>query len=267
MPPDSLETIIRVLFLLTLGGIVALLVMCHLIPARLARWNSIPWAFQLPRAQDTDLHCTLYALYHGTRWGRVSHYLFALDVLAWFALAWSVHPLLVAALLAGLAVLAVRIGDRTLALTLGAFWAVCAALAPLLLGALDGQTMWLELAVVLQGVLRVIGHVNEPIPPLLGDGADAFRSLRQSGLGAQVPLVLAAGYVSEVTAGLPWGLIRVQAAWLVDHGRRQARHWDHALSNARRIRAGGFAAYGPTAAMLAERDDHDAGRRPSGGTS
>lgn len=250
--PDPLVFLVHALFVFTLGGVLLLLLVCHVAPARLARWNSIPWAFQLQRAEDTELHCTLYALYHGTRWGRISHYLFALDVLAWFALLWSAHPALVGLLLVGLAALTLRLRDRALALVLALLWAACAALAPFVLAALGGQTVWLELAVITQGVLRVAGHFGEPIPPLLGDGADGFRSLGQARLGLHVPMVLAAGYVSEVTAGLPWGLIRVQAAWLVDLRRRGTPLWNTARSHARRIRDGGFAAHAPTAAMLEE---------------
>lgn len=264
--PETFASIVHVLFVLTLIGVGSLLALSHLAPGRLARWNSVPWAFQLRRAPDTELHCTLYALYHGTRWGQVSHWLFALDVLAWFALLWSVHPALVAVLLAALALLATRLADRALALALGLFWIACAALAPLVLAAIDHQIWWLELAVIAQGLLRVAGHFGEPIPPLLGDGADAFRKLGEARIGLHIPLVLVAGYVSEVTAGLPWGLIRVQGAWLVDRARREGRHWEPARAHAARMRAGGFAAFPPTAAMLAERPGPHARSRISGST-
>lgn len=52
------------------------------------------------------------------------------------------------------------------------------------------------------------------MPPLVGAAVDRFRALVEARLGSRVLPIACVGYLSEFAAGLPWGLIRVHAAWL-----------------------------------------------------
>lgn len=252
-PPSLLQGVLPGLFLATLVCSLLLLIVCHAAPGPLSRWNSVPWAFQLQRAADTELHCTLYAVYHSTLLGKSSHWFFLLDVVAWFALLQGVHPALLYVMLAALMFLASRVRDRVTAFALVLTWAGCAALSVWAAAALGGHAApWAMALLVGNGVLRFLGHVREPVPPMVGEAVDRFRPLREAHLGARVVLIAWIGYLSEFTAGLPWGLVRVHVAWLVDRVRHRGRPgaWGAAVTLGQEIRAGGFKVHPTLAALI-----------------
>lgn len=235
-------------------GALVLLLACHVAADRLYAWNSVPWAFQLRRAADVKLHCALYAAFHSTRLGRRSHHLIVLDVAAWFVVLWGLHPGLLALMLAGLLVLARRIEDRRLALALVLLWGGCAASAIWCVATLGGSALrGAQVLLLANAVLRFVGHLGEPVPPLVGATVDRFRALAETRLGSRVLPIACVGYLSEFAAGLPWGLIRVHAAWLVARLSRRGADpsWAEAVTMGARIRAGGLQAYPPIAAMVA----------------
>lgn len=241
---------LHVVFLGTalLAGLTILL--SHLRPGFVLRWNSMPWAFQQRRLLDLPFHRVVYATYHTTWAGRATHWLASLDAAAWFLLLAAVHPLL---LLACLLLLGWRSERVAAPRALGLCWL-----------ALSGAGLWLlraggawavtaaEAELLGSALLRFAGHGWEPLPPMIAERSDRFLPLREAHLGARVLALLPVGFLSEFTAGLPWHLFPVQVAWLVDLWRHRGRApgWARAAARARAIHARGFCAWPPMAAHL-----------------
>jgi hypothetical protein len=253
---DRLPFDVSRIFLPTLACMLLLLVICHVAPERLIRWNSVPWAFQIRRAPDMALHGPLYAAYHGTRFARWSHWFFLLDVPAWFVLLFCAHPALLVLQLVGLSILASRIQDRLTSALLVALWGGFAALTPWIaahLGVSAGP--WAEWVLLVNALLRLAGHTTDLIPPLVGEPIDRFRPFKEARFGARLLLVPWIGYLSELAAGLPWGLIRVHAAWAADRLRHRGRAgaWAAMVSVGDVIRQGGLQAHPTTAELIRRR--------------
>ncbi|APR87589.1 hypothetical protein A7982_12938 [Minicystis rosea] len=240
-------------FHVTLLGLAIFYVMLYATPGLLVRLQSMPWTSRPRDNLDLDLQTVIYATYH-TRWlNHATHWLLIVDQVAWFVLFEHVHPAVAGAALALLAVQAVLLADRALAVLLGLVWTACAAVAFLARRAAgDAAVPAAEMFLMVSAALRVLGHAAEPLPPLMANPTTFFVPIRAMERRPIVLLFPIFGYLSELAAGLPFRLIVVQIAWL---GRRlgvgRALPWADAAAIARDIHARGWSAYPKIARLVA----------------
>lgn len=250
-----LEKIVFVIWYGTLALTVAFYVLIYCAPQRTATLQSMPWAFHFSRSLDFDFQSVLYTAYHGHWFSRVTHYTFALDQVAWFVVAMWLHPLCAPILLC-LVSLQTR-SARSVAFT--AFttlvWlGLCGAAESVvrLLG-MEHAKLVAVVVLLLGGVLRLVGHVVEPIPPRIVEDSNRFVPLREARPSAKLALTALLGYVSEFAAGFPFRLILVQLSWAsqaLGLGHPGTLSWGEVSSQGREIRALGWDAYPPVAALL-----------------
>lgn len=241
---------------------ITMLVLCvllhvavYLVPRGLARYNALPWAFQLRWNLDLDFQSVTYAAVHETRMARWSHLTLPAEQVAWAVLLLSLHP---AALLAVVALVlwqAALLGEPPLVAGVAAMWAVIAALGFLCLHTLGPVALTAsELLLLVGPPLRFLGHVFEPIPPFVGASDDTFIPLREVTIRPALAGAVLGGIVSEFAAALPHRLIVVQLFWLAQqlgYAPRRARPWDEARVVGAAIRTRGWKAYEKTRQLVA----------------
>ena len=223
-----------------------LYLLVYMSPSVMVPFNSVPWAFQLRKSTDLRYQAVLYGALHTHRWARVSHYSLAWDQLFWFALLGALHPAAIVVMLSLLLIQATLLRAPGLTVALATAWLAVAALGWGLVALLGAATMGLlsMAALLLGGVLRVLGHVFEPLPPGMAKEG-SFVPLREAGRGVNILVAPFVGFVCEFAAGFPFRLVLVQALWLGEraglsapaHGTRE----EH-LRDARKVLDGGWAA-------------------------
>lgn len=243
------------------GALVAATLVLHalaaLFPTFMIQLHSVPWAFHVHRSVELRYQSVLYAAFHVGPWARVTHISLAWDQLAWFALFWSLHPLVVVVALALLLAQAVWLGERRLATVLCVVWCVIACAGWLVHDLLGDDTAVIAAFVLsLGGVLRASGHLTELVPPGVG-GGDRFKpiaDLRPRWLLVVMPFI---GLVSEFAAGLPHRLFLVQVLWVAERLGLECESvgsWPSHADEARRVHEGGWRAAETTAWMANERE-------------
>lgn len=204
--------IITTVFAVSSGAVVLLYVLCHTLPRVLVPHMSIPHVFQLrwnlgPRA--LELQSAVYLALHRNTFDAAVHALLVVDVVGWFVLVDAVAGLPgVAALGALLLVQAASFREPLLVVLLGVAWALV-AVAALLAHRRMGTTAvdLAEIAVVAGAALRAVGHLLEPLPPVIGDDSPHFSPLR---FRPRLLLTTLVGPLAEMAAGLPFRLLPVQ---------------------------------------------------------
>ena len=71
-----------------------------------------------------------------------------------------------------------------------------------------------KVILMLGGLIRMIGHSAELMPPLLLERSDQFVKLTAQNINYKIPLVALIGYVAEFSSGLPNRLFPVQVNYL-----------------------------------------------------
>jgi len=258
-PPDlaTLREAIPTVFHAFCLGALALYVLVYAAPRFMVRLHSVPWAFHAGRNLDLRFQGVLYAAFHTSRWARLTHLTLASDQVAWTVLAWLIHPLVAALVVAVPLAQAVLLRDRALVTSVAVAWTfvVLAAASVLVFVAIDDALVLAQATLVLGAFARTAGHVTEPIPPGLLDATDRFHPMRRARATAGVVLGPVVGTVSEFAAGLPFRLFVVlvfQTASRLGFRGSHGSHTDH-VDEARRIHANGWRASTTTAWMTFER--------------
>jgi len=252
--PSVLTWVVRVW-----AAMIALNVVLHIAaylnPRGLARYNALPWAFQLRWNLDLDFQTVTYAAVHETRIARWSHLTLPAEQVAWAVMLLSLHPIALAAVIALVLWQASRLGEPPLTVGVATIWALFSVAAYLCLRTLGPVAVTAaELLMLIGPVLRFIGHTFEPIPPFVAGPGDAFVPLRRVPIGPALVAAVPAGIVSEFAAALPHRLIVVQLFWLAQqlgYTPRGARPWAEANLLGVAIRANGWKAYDKTRKLVA----------------
>jgi len=200
----------------TLVLMILLFLGCYSAPKFMVRLQAMPWVFLPSWNVKLEFQSVLYAVFH-TRWfSRLSHITFPIEQLAWFVLMFWVHPAFPLVAFALLSVQAVLIRERLFSLFLIAFWMLCVGVSYALFVYIDHTfLLWSsKVLLIAGGILRLIGHFVEPIPPMVQNDTDTFVPLSEFKFTGKTPFTIMFGYVSEFTSSLPFRLVIVQMYWL-----------------------------------------------------
>jgi|HubBroStandDraft_6_1064221.scaffolds.fasta_scaffold23123_3 hypothetical protein len=252
----SAWTAFHAVFLVTLALAGGFYVLCYAAPRLMLRQMSMPWAFHLDRTIDLDFQSVLYAAYHTAPFARITHGALAVEQVAWLVViqGWSLP--VGAAALALLLVQAALLREPGISVVVAVAWGIVWVLAAAARGSLgDARAMPVaEIVLVAGGALRMVGHLSEPIPPMIGAVGDRFLPLAKARIGLRAPLLIVLGYVAEFSSGLPFRLFVVQVGWIAQRlGVRPARAmtWPEAAQRAREVHTLGWRAFRPMADLIA----------------
>jgi hypothetical protein len=249
-------TAFHAVFVVTLALAGFFYLLCYAAPGLMLRHMSMPWAFHLDRNVDLGFQSVLYAAYHTATFARVTHFTIALEQIAWLVVIQGWSWPLAAAALALLLVQAALLGEPGISVAVALAWAVVWVLAAAARGFL-GEARAAPIAeavLVVAGALRTIGHVTEPVPPMIAVVGDRFVPFAKARIGLRLPALLVLGYVAEFCAGLPFRIFVVQVGWLAQRlGVRPTRAmaWPEAVDRAREVHAVGWRAFRPMADLIA----------------
>lgn len=243
------------LWLLAVLATVVLFGGCALVPERVVALQSMPWTFQIRRNLDLGFQSLTYETFHTNWWSRGTHYLLAPEQVAWFVLLGAWHPWLPIAAFTGLALQAALLGEHPFSILLCLAWGAVILLAHGLL-----LTMGAERAVpvaqaflLIAALVRVLGHLSEPLPPMLAERSDRFARPSDVGLRPRTLFIAIAGYVSEFASALPGRLFVVQLYQLslaCGYQPRTTADRGELKRSSRRIRQEGWRAHPETAPLF-----------------
>lgn len=238
---------INLVWTITLMAMVTLYVLCNVLPDRwVGPFLPLHNVFKPQTNVDLDYQSIGYALLHTTWVTRITHATVILDALLWFVVFQSWHPSLPYVALGIMLVQSVFIGDKKF----GFFFLLMGALT--FTGAL-ALINWLGMAeavliaqvvLMLGGLMRMLGHSAEPIPPLLVNDSDQFTQLSADNVNWKVPLASLIGYVGEFGSGLPNRILPVHVNYLYQtlfRVKPQATlAWPEVESSAQKALVGGY---------------------------
>ena len=231
---------------------------CTASPRLMVRLNSVPWAFQPARNLDVEYQAVLYAALHTGCFNRLAHMTLSVDPTLWFALLYTWRPELFYALLGLLVAQASLLPSGVLGALMLLLWGASAALGIALTewwlpSSADARHLSMTI-ILLNSVLRFIGHLQEPVPPGVSsssaalDKSDHFEHVCSKALFGQnswprlVLLLPLIGIVSEFASGLPFRLSVVQAFCVASNlglPMSPLATWRKCAADADRIRHGG----------------------------
>jgi len=241
------ETIIDKLWLLTLISMLVLYVVCNLVPDRIVG-NYLPLhnVFKPKTNIDLDYQSIGYAMLH-TRWiTRITHYTIIFEVMLWFVIFQSWHWSIPLIALLAILLQSVFIGDRKFGLCfilMGLATFASAVYFIQFLG-MHNAIMLAKVILMAGGLIRMIGHSAEHMPPLLLDKSDQFVKLTYKNINYKIPLVAVIGYVAEFSSALPNRLFPVQVNFLYQTIFRVKPHttlpWQEIELSAKNVLVGGY---------------------------
>lgn len=185
--------------------IVVFLIFSHLCPTETTTIQSFAytslWSWNVG-VKKFDLQVLLLVLYHTNWFDKLSHMTLLGDLLAWYTIfaSYEIGPYILTVVLALQMAQLYTYKDYTF----GALM-LCAYLSLLVLATvLVPYVFYCKLFVLCSAVMRVLGHMCEPIPPVLS-GSEKFERLTSMSLRHQIvlPIVFFLGLISEGAAGIP----------------------------------------------------------------
>ncbi|MDX2282766.1 MAG: hypothetical protein NW241_01330 [Bacteroidia bacterium] len=244
---SGFEETIGLIWTLTLIATAALYAGCNLLPDRLVGpFLPLHDVFKPRTNVDLDYQSIGYVLLHTTWVTRITHATVILDALLWFVIFQSWHESLPYAALGLMLVQSLFIGDRKFGfffLLMGAA-ALAGALALISWLGMAGAVLTAQVILMLGGLMRMLGHAAEPVPPLLVNDSDQFTRLSADNVNWKVPLASLIGYVGEFGSGLPSRILPVQANYLYQTLFRvppkAALAWPDVKRAAQQVLSGGY---------------------------
>jgi hypothetical protein len=111
------------------------------------------------------------------------------------------------------------------------------------------QTVLLaKLLLMLGGLMRMLSHSAELIPPVLVDSSDQFVKLTSKNLNMRVLLSSPIGYIGEFGSSLPNRILPIQVNFIYQtvFGLKPKNNlaWQEVVATARKVLAGGYSKLG-----------------------
>ena len=240
-------TIINYLWVLTLVAMVALYIVCNVLPDRIVgHYLPLHNVFKPHTNVDLDYQSIGYAMLH-TRWiTRITHYTIIFEVMLWFVVFQSWHWGVPVMALVAISIQSLFIGDKKFGLCfilMGTATFAAATYFIYVLG-LQNAVLLSKVLLMMGGLMRMVGHSWELMPPLLLNKSDQFVKLTAKNVNYKIPLVAVIGYVAEFSSALPNRLFPVQVNFLYQTIFRVKPQttlpWSEIELSARKVVAGGY---------------------------
>ena len=241
------EPVIDQLWVFTLAATVVLYILCNVLPDRLVGpFLPLHNVFKPQTNIDLDYQSIGYALLHTTWATRLTHSTILIEAVLWFVIFGSWHWSIPFVAVAMILIQSLFIGDKKF----GVFFVLVggatfggAVLVVQWLGT-SNAVLLAKVILMLGGLLRMLSHSAELIPPLLVNKSDQFEKLTAKNINWRVLLASPIGYVGEFGSSLPNRILPVQVNYLYQTvfgvKPETTLPWSEVDASARKVLVGGY---------------------------
>lgn len=211
------EAFINLAWIVTISLTVLLYLLCNVLPDNLTgKLLPLHNVFKPETNIDLDYQSIGYTLLHTTWATRITHSTIIIEVVLWFVIFESWHWSVPFVFLALMVLQSIFIGDRKFGffffmvglLTFGA------ALFTIQFLGMPQAVLLAKTLLMLGGLMRMLSHSAELIPPVLVDSSDQFVKLTSKNLNLRVLLSSPIGYIGEFGSSLPNRILPVQVNYI-----------------------------------------------------
>ncbi|MEZ4903011.1 MAG: hypothetical protein R2822_15270 [Spirosomataceae bacterium] len=211
------EPIINQIWVFTLTATVILYIVCNLLPSRIVgQYLPLHDVFKPKTNVDLNFQSIGYAMLHTTWATKITHSTLIIEAMLWFVMFESWHWSIPLMALLLILIQSVWIGDKRFGLFFMLMGVITfgAALYVIQLLGVSNATLVAKVVLMLGGLMRMLSHSAELIPPLLINQTDQFVKLTAKNINGKVLLSSPIGYVAEFSSGLPNRLLPVQVNYI-----------------------------------------------------
>jgi hypothetical protein len=211
------EAFINQAWFVTLVATLVLYILCNVLPDRIVgQFLPLHNVFKPETNVDLDYQSIGYALLHTTWATRITHSTIIVEAVLWFVIFESWHWSLPFVALALIGVQSVFIGDKKfgfffmlmgIATFAGALYTIQFLGSP-------NAVLLAKVVLMMGGLMRMLSHSAELIPPLLVNQTDQFEKLTAKNINWKVLLSSPIGYIGEFGSSLPNRILPVQVNYI-----------------------------------------------------
>lgn len=208
---------INQIWLFTLISTVVLYILCNILPDRIVgKFLPLHNVFKPQTNVDLDYQSIGYTLLHTTWATRITHSTIIFEAVLWFVIFESWHWSVPFVFLVLMVLQSMFIGDKKFGFfffLVGLLTFVAAIFTIQFLG-MTQAVLLAKALLMLGGLMRMLSHSAELIPPVLVDSSDQFVKLTAKNLNLRVLLSSPIGYIGEFGSSLPNRILPVQVNYI-----------------------------------------------------
>lgn len=241
------ESTINQIWLFTLISAVVLYFLCNFLPDNITgKYLPLHNVFKPQTNIDLDYQSVGYALLHTTWATRITHSTIIIEAVLWFVIFESWHWSIPFVALALVIVQSVFIGDKKFGfffILIGSLTYLGAIFSVQLLG-LPHAVLLAKVVLMLGGLMRMLSHSAELIPPLLINETDQFEKLDPKRITLRLLLSSPIGYIGEFGSSLPNRILPIQVNYLYQTifgiKPQTTLPWHEVTASANKVLVGGY---------------------------
>lgn len=210
-------TIINQIWIFTLIAMVVLYIVCNVLPDRIVgKYLPLHNVFKPQTNVDLDYQSIGYALLHTTWATRITHSTIIAEAVLWFVVFESWHWSIPFIALSLILIQSIMIGDKKFGLSfilmgIGTF---AGAIYTIQFLGVENALLLAKSVLILGGLMRMLSHSAELIPPLLVNKTDQFEKLTAKNINLRVLLASPIGYIGEFGSSLPSRILPIQVNYI-----------------------------------------------------
>jgi hypothetical protein len=241
------EPIINQIWVFTLIATIVLYVLCNVLPDRIVgQFLPLHNVFKPQTNVDLDYQSIGYALLHTTWATRITHSTIIVEAILWFVIFESWHWSIPFVALSLILIQSVLIGDKKFG-----FFFLLMGIATFggsiyliqFLG-MSNAVLLAKVVLMLGGLLRMLSHSAELVPPLLVNKTDQFEKLTAKNINWRVLLASPIGYVGEFGSSLPNRILPIQVNYIYQTifgvKPQTTLQWTEVETSAQKVLMGGY---------------------------
>jgi hypothetical protein len=208
---------INQIWFFTISGMFALYIICNVLPDRwVGRLLPLHNVFKPSTNIDLNYQSIGYAMLHRSLFSKITHASIIIESVLWFVVFQTWHWSISLVVLIAIVIQSVFIGDRKFAIffILAGILSYLASQFGIKILGLEQAALLSKLILMLGGLMRMLSHSAELIPPILLNDSDQFQKLTAKNINLRVLLASPIGYVAEFSSSLPNRLLPVQVNYL-----------------------------------------------------
>lgn len=241
------QAIINQIWVFTLTSTVILYVACNLLPDRIVgKYLPLHNVFKPETNIDLDYQSIGYVLLHTTWATKITHSTIIIEAVLWFIIFESWHWSVPLIALITILIQSVFIGDKKFGLffiIIGIFTYLTAIFSIQIIG-LSDSILVSKTFLMLGGLMRMLSHSAELIPPLLINNTDQFEKLDPKKITFRLLLSSPIGYIGEFGSSLPNRILPIQVNCIYQtiFGIAPAKNlgWGEVKESAKTVLTGGY---------------------------
>lgn len=241
------EATINQIWLFTIVSTVVLYVVCNLLPDRIVgKFLPLHNVFKPETNIDLDYQSIGYVLLHTTWATRITHSTIIIEAILWFVIFENWHWSIPYVALVLIGIQSVFIGDKKFGFSfmLIGLLTYFGAIFSIQLVGLSNAVLLSKVLLMLGGLMRMLSHSAELIPPLLINETDQFEKLDPKKITFRLLLSSPIGYIGEFGSSLPNRILPIQVNYIYQtiFGIAPEKNlaWREVRESAKKVLTGGY---------------------------